>query len=32
MRSVMFRIFGAALVAAMALSPACTPPAEAQRR
>jgi uncharacterized protein len=32
MRSTMFRILGAALVAALALSPACSPPAEAQQK
>ena len=32
MRSTMFRILGAALVAALALSPACIPPADAQQK
>lgn len=32
MRPTMFRILGAALVAALALSPACSPPAEAQQK
>ena len=32
MRSTMFRILGAALIAALALSPACSPPAEAQQK
>lgn len=32
MRPTMFRILGAALVAALALSPTCSPPAEAQQK
>ena len=32
MRSTMFRILGAALAAALVLSPACSPPAEAQQK
>ena len=32
MRPTMFRILGAALIAALALSPACSPPAEAQQK
>ncbi len=32
MRSTVFRILGAALAAALALSPACSPPAEAQQK
>ena len=32
MHSTMFRILGAALVAALALSPACIPPADAQQK